>query len=164
MSAWIHCAEAKNDRQQQATVEIKNAEGKSVGSAIIKETRNGVKMMLDLKNLPPGTHGIHFHEKGSCEGPKFTSAGGHFSAHGKKHGLENAAGPHLGDLPNIQIASDGTMKGDLMDPRVTLHAGETSLLKEGGTALVIHAGPDDQKTDPAGGSGDRIACGVIKEK
>jgi Cu-Zn family superoxide dismutase len=98
-----------------------------------------------------------------CEGPKFTSAGGHFNPDMKKHGLENPEGPHAGDMKNFTVKADGTAKTEVDDDRVTLSEGPHSLFTGGGTALVIHAKADDMKSDPAGNAGDRIACGVIKK-
>ena len=108
------------------------------------------------------SYGIHFHEKGSCEPPAFTSAGGHFNPDGKEHGLENEKGPHAGDLKNLKITSTKENKIELSSKGVTLKEGKNSLLREGGTSIVIHAGKDDQHSDPAGNSGNRILCGSIE--
>lgn len=141
---------------------LHNAKGETVGEARLVEGPHGVIISLTARQLPPGTHGFHIHEHGHCEGPTFASAGGHFNPDGHKHGFMNPAGPHAGDLPNITVAADGTVAVDVLAPKVTLKAGKYSLLKAGGTTLMIHAGPDDYKTDPAGDSGARIACGTIE--
>jgi Cu-Zn family superoxide dismutase len=141
------------------TVEMKNAKGESVGTAQIAEAKggNGVTVQLNAKNLTPGEHAIHFHQNAVCEGPDYKSAGGHLNPDGKKHGLQNPDGPHAGDMPNFNVDAKGNSKSSLSNDRVTLHQ------LNAGTALVIHAKADDMKSDPAGNSGDRIACGVIKK-
>ncbi|PYT78530.1 MAG: superoxide dismutase [Acidobacteria bacterium] len=147
---------------QSAHADIANAQGQKIGSATIHPSDGGVRIDVQVSQLAPGAHGIHIHAVGKCEGPAFASAGGHFNPTSKKHGKDNPEGPHGGDLQNIEVGADGTGKASLSDPSVTLGNGLNSLFHEGGTALVIHEKADDYKTDPAGNSGARIACGVIQ--
>jgi superoxide dismutase, Cu-Zn family len=142
-------------------VELKDTQGKAVGTIVLWQKGAGVGLKIQLHDLPPGEHGIHFHQNPKCEAPDFKSAGPHFNPENKKHGLENPDGHHAGDMQNIIVGATGKADVTLEDKDVTLGDGANSLFSNGGTAIVIHAKADDMKTDPSGNSGDRIACGVI---
>ncbi|MBI1734747.1 MAG: superoxide dismutase family protein [Candidatus Rokubacteria bacterium] len=146
-----------------ATAELKNAQGRTVGTATLAHVTNGVRVIVDARGLPPGPKGVHLHAVGKCDPPDFTSAGPHFNPDGKKHGLQSAEGPHAGDLPNITIGADGTGRLESMNERITLGSGATSLFDADGAAVVIHAAADDFRTDPTGNSGARLACGVVRK-
>ncbi len=139
---------------QPTTAELKDAQGKVVATATLGEIAGGVKLALKANGLKPGDHGFHIHAVGKCEPTAFTSAGGHFNPQNKKHGRLNPEGAHAGDLPNLKVGADGTGSIDVTVAGVTLK----DIV---GVALVIHADPDDEKTDPTGNSGGRVACGVI---
>ena len=137
--------------------ELRDASGAVKGSAMVHPMGDALHVEVKVSGMAPGTYAAHIHTVGQCEGPKFTTAGGHWNPEGKQHGKDNPAGAHKGDLPNITVGADGT--GSTM---AHIMASAASLMDADGAAVVIHAGPDDYKTDPTGNSGDRIACGVLK--
>ena len=147
-----------------ATAEVMDLEGKSLGTLEFSSMSDGVHITGTLNGLPGGDHGIHIHATGDCDAAgKFETAGPHFNPTEHKHGSENPEGPHAGDLPNLPVPPEGAgVIVDLMNEGVTLGEGPKSLFDADGSAIVIHADPDDYKSDPAGNSGDRIACGVIE--
>lgn len=148
----------------KVNVTLYNRDKEKVGTATIRQVHGGTNITLDASNLPPGTHGFHIHEKGVCEAPDFKSAGEHFNPTNAKHGFEHPEGPHAGDLPNIVVNEDGTVRAEGTADMVTLIKGKkNSLLGNDGTALIIHEKADDYKSQPSGNAGDRIACGVIGE-
>lgn len=137
-------------------------DGGSLGTVELRETPTGVLVMTDLKGLPAGDHGFHFHEKGNCDpASKFDSAGGHFAAGAARHGLMVQGGPHGGDMPNQHVGADGMLKAQVLNTGVTLASGPRSLEDADGSALVIHSGADDYASQPSGAAGSRIACAVI---
>lgn len=147
--------------QITARAELRDAEGRAAGTLQLVQTPLGVLITGDVGPLPPGVHAMHVHETGRCE-PPFTSAGGHFNPTVRAHGFRSPAGYHAGDLPNFTSPPSGAAtRVDHFTRDVTLGTGPTSLLDADGSAIVIHAGPDDYASDPAGNSGSRIACGVV---
>jgi Cu-Zn family superoxide dismutase len=145
-----------------AHARLLDASGKEVGTATFSPAEGGVKMAVSVKGLSPGKHGFHIHAVGRCDAPEFKGAGPHFNPGDRKHGHANPDGAHAGDLPNLDVGPDGTAKASLVAKGVTLGAGAGSLFGKEGTSVVVHADPDDGKTDPSGNSGARIACGVVE--
>ena len=147
------------------TVDLKNAQGQSIGTAAISPNKGGkgVTIRLNVQDLPPGEHAFHIHQTAKCEAPGFTSAGGHFNPDHAHHGINNPQNPHphAGDMANFMVKANGTAKVTIVDASVTMGDDDHSIYANGGTALVIHAKADDLKSDPSGNAGDRIACGVI---
>jgi len=148
-----------------AHADLVNAQGTKVGTAKITSAANGVKVSVKVSQLTPGEHGIHIHNVGKCDGPAFTTAGGHFNPTSAHHGVKNAQEPHphLGDLENLKVGENGKASATFLISGATFGEGQNSLFHDGGTALVIHAKADDLTSDPSGNSGDRIVCGVIEK-
>lgn len=145
-----------------ARATLSDTAGAPVGTVRIEQSGTALSLVADVRGMSAGQHGIHMHTTGKCEAPGFTSAGGHLNPTAHQHGTMNPAGPHLGDLPNITVAADGTgtLSAPLSGTAATVLA---SLFDADGTAIVVHAGSDDYKTDPSGNSGGRVACGVLTQ-
>jgi Cu-Zn family superoxide dismutase len=147
---------------QSAGAALRNTEGKDVGTVNLVQTPHGVLISISVKGLPPGEHAFHVHAVGKCE-PPFTSAGGHFNPGSKKHGMMAAEGQHAGDMPNLHIPAGGELAAEVLNANITLEKGKpNSVFDADGSAIIVHAGKDDYKTDPTGEAGGRIACGVIQ--
>jgi Cu-Zn family superoxide dismutase len=138
-----------------------DAEGRSVGEAVLRQSPHGVLMSVSLTKVAPGVHALHIHAIGRCERPSFESAGGHFNPTHREHGFLNPRGVHAGDLPNIEIPGDLRYSAEYFVDGVTLDPGPQSLIDADGAAVVLHRGGDDYITEPAGDAGRRIACGRI---
>lgn len=157
---------------QVAGAAVKGAKGEDMGHARFVGGPNGVLVHLELKGLTPGWHALHFHEKGDCSDAAFQSAGSHINHTEAKpndktqHGFLNLTGSALefGDLPNIYAGGDGMAQAEIFATRVAIagDANHPGLIDADGSALVVHAAPDDYASPPIGGAGARVACGPIK--
>jgi Cu-Zn family superoxide dismutase len=142
----------------RAQADIANPAGEKIGTAVAEEVDGAIRVIVEAGNLPEGAHGTHIHTVGKCTAPDFASAGAHWNPTTHQHGKENPAGPHAGDMPNLNISAGGRDRTIFTLPGGTFQ----QLLDQDGAAIVIHADPDDYKTDPSGNSGARIACGVFQ--
>ena len=150
---------------KEIKVPLKNSTGGDSGYVIFKTVKKGVKVTVHLENVAFGPHGVHVHEHAVCDAPDFKAAGGHFNPSGKHHGFQNPDGHHNGDTPgNVTVGENHKGQASFvltdvsMDPNLP-----NSIFANGGTSVVVHEHADDEKTDPSGNSGNRIACGVVKE-
>jgi Cu-Zn family superoxide dismutase len=150
-------------RNKGLEVNFKNSQGQDAGTATLTPAGNGVKVKLNLTNLPEGEHALHVHQNAKCDGPDFKTAGGHFNPDNKEHGTKNPKGPHAGDMPmNLQVMADGTDHVSFVTNSISLKKdAKNSVFANGGAAFVIHEKADDMMTDPTGNAGGRIACAVI---
>ncbi|MBP2313521.1 superoxide dismutase family protein [Azospirillum soli] len=162
MAAFQGSASAQQPGQPQARAAISDAQGKALGTVTLTQFPQGVLIHGELDGLKPGWHAVHIHENGACS-PNFAAAGGHFNPSGGQHGID-AAPMHAGDLPNFLVNESGKGGFETITHQVTLGEGQASLFKPGGTSFVVHANQDDYVSEPAGNSGDRVACGVIEKR
>ncbi len=146
---------------QSLRAELRDPAGTTLARATLTEEGDSVRLVLAAAGLPAGTYGAHIHMTGRCDAPDFASAGGHWNPTDHQHGRDNPQGTHLGDLPNLVVAADGTGDISFDVPGATLRGGVNAILDEDGSAVIVHADPDDYRTDPSGNSGARIACGVV---
>jgi Cu-Zn family superoxide dismutase len=142
-----------------ARTQLIDIQGHPVGTASVLESSAGGLLVLKLRSIPPGVHGLHLHANGACDPPNFGTAGPHYNPGNRKHGSRNPQGPHAGDLPNVTARADSTVDTTLAVPGDLVRAIGSGA---NARALVLHASPDDLMTDPSGSSGDRIACGVLE--
>ena len=147
-----------------ATATLRSATGESIGTATLRQVDRAIQVDLEVRGIADGAHGVHFHTVGRCDPPDFATAGGHLNPGGTKHGVKNPAGPHAGDLPNLLISGGKSSGWTAKTLRLTPDATPGGLFDPDGTAIVIHAMPDDEMTDPSGASGARIACGVLERR
>ena len=153
---------AGNEREgTSAGADLASASGEPIAHADIIQVRDRLRVEIDATGLAPGVYGAHIHQVGRCDAPGFESAGPHWNPAGRRHGTENPQGPHLGDLPNLEVSAERRGLLIFAVEGASLQ-GANPLLDADGAALVIHAQADDNRTDPSGNSGARIACGVIR--
>lgn len=155
---------AETSRPSEAEAVLRDANGATVGHATARQQGSDLFVTVTASNLTPGQHGAHIHMTGDCTPPGFTTAGGHWNPAGTHHGLNNPQGPHKGDLPNLDVGSNGQGTLSFTVPGASLEGEGNALLDADGAAFVIHGGPDDMMSDPAGNSGPRVACGVFGKK
>jgi Cu-Zn family superoxide dismutase len=139
---------------------IIDTSGHRIGQITGSEAAGSAVFEILVRGLTPGKHGLHLHAAPVCEPPSFQTAGPHFNPGSRQHGALNPAGPHAGDLPNLTVTPDSVGRAQVMLTGWTLAAGPRSIGSPG-TSLVIHADPDDERTDPTGNSGARLGCAVI---
>lgn len=156
---------AIQEASEEIEVTMYDTDEEEMGTATFSEADDGLTIALESEGLEPGTHGMHIHNAGMCEGPDFSSAGDHYNPTDASHGFDHEDGPHAGDLENIEVDEDGTVSTEVPAENVTIldEEVETSLHTEDGTALIIHSGEDDYESQPSGDAGDPVACGVITE-
>ena len=161
--ALLLAAPAFGAKDKPTVIALKTSTGEDAGTATFKEHGGKLTIKLDLKNLPPGDHAVHIHQKPLCEAPDFKTAGGHYNPDSKQHGTLNPMGHHAGDLPqNVTVGMDHTAKISMTIDYLSVGTGSPNdILGNGGTSIMVHEKADDMKTDPTGNAGNRIACGVI---
>lgn len=145
-----------------AMADIIDGQGQTKGQAMLMQEKGGIQVTVEASGLPAGVHAVHIHTTGTCTGPDFTSAGGHWNPETKQHGKDNPAGMHKGDMPNMTVGADGKGSLHYLIPHAMMKGGKAPLFDADGAAVVIHATADDYKTDPTGNAGGRLACGVLK--
>ena len=140
---------------------LQDPDGRLLANGAVTAESGGVRVRMEAAGLSAGTYAVHLHQTGRCNAPDFQSAGPHWNPTGRQHGRLNPLGAHLGDLPNLTVGADGAGSVEFLVAGASLGRGSRGLADEDGTALVVHAGADDYRTDPSGNSGARLACGVV---
>lgn len=155
---------AAQEAGASATARMATADGQEAGTVTFRQTKSGMlHVIVEMTGLEPGPHGFHVHETGQCDASGgFESAGGHLAG-GRQHGVDNSDGPHAGDFPNVHVGQEGVLKVEFFTDRLSLSGGATALLDDDGSAVIVHADPDDHTTHPSGDAGDRISCGVVEQ-
>ena len=162
VTSLLQAMAAHAAQKPHAVAHMKLLNGTAAGTVDFMQTGHGVLLTFDLHGLSPGAHAIHIHTSGNCDAKtKFTSAGPHFSPEAKNHGYMSKGGPHPGDLPNQYAATDGSLHAATLTSMFALGTGKKSIFDRDGAAIIVHATADDYISQPAGNSGDRVACGVI---
>ena len=156
-------AYAQHAMAGHAMADLVDGQGQTKGKAMLMQGKDGIHVAVQGVGLPTGVHAVHVHTIGTCTGPDFASAGGHWNPAMKQHGQDNPMGAHMGDMPNMSVVADGTGKMNFVIKGAMLNGGSAPLFDTDGAAIVIHAAADDYKTDPTGAAGGRIACGIIKK-
>ena len=160
-AALLAACQSTPDEPPRATAALQPTKGsKAFGEATFEQVGDKVRIVVFAQNLPPDRElGFHIHEAGDCSSGDGMSAKGHFNPHAKPHGDPKSAERHAGDLPALNAGKDGRAMIDVTVDIITVRPGPASVVNRG---LIIHADPDDYKTQPTGNAGARIACGVIK--
>jgi Cu-Zn family superoxide dismutase len=148
----------------RARAELINNEGKIIGHVELRQGVHGVVLRIKASNLTPGAHGMHFHDVGSCDNLNLNQGKNRMNSHGKLHGYFQPEGPAESDLPNLIVGEDGAAQAEIYSPMLLIKNGKPALLDGAGAALIVHEREDDYFTQPLGGAGDKVACGVILEK
>lgn len=141
---------------------VRDSAGRQVAQAGVMQDGPDLKVGLHVMTMRPGHYAVHLHDIGRCDPPGFESAGPHWNPYLREHGRDNPRGQHLGDLPNLEVGANGMGEVRFTIPDARLNGGAHALQDGNGFAIVIHAAPDDYRTDPSGNSGARVACGVLR--
>jgi len=155
--------EPEGDMAESASADLLDSGGQLRARAMVTRAEDGLRVRVESLAMAPGAYGAHIHMVGHCDPPGFTSAGEHWNPQMRRHGRDNPQGQHMGDLPNLLVGADGRGSFEYFVAGAEISGREArDLLDEDGAAILVHAAPDDFRTDPSGNSGARIACGVLR--